>query len=57
MRVKHKPGYGYDGNAYHISTWERLRQEDCKLKASMDNLTNPHHVSKVKETLEEAGGV
>lgn len=29
------------GNACHTSTWERLRQEDCKFEASMDNLTQP----------------
>lgn len=29
------------GNACHASTWERLRQEDCKFEASMDNLTQP----------------
>lgn len=29
------------GNACHTRTWERLRQEDCKFEASMDNLTQP----------------
>lgn len=29
------------GNACHTSTWERLRQKDCKFEASMDNLTQP----------------
>lgn len=29
------------GNACHTSTWEKLRREDCKFEASMDNLTQP----------------
>lgn len=57
IKGKAEARLGVIANACHISTtWERLRQDGCKIKASMSNLTQ-NITQKKKKKGRKAGEV